>query len=45
MGPTQVMTITRTVRPEGPNWFRERFGVHSDVLAERELSERVDPVK
>ena len=29
LGPTQVMTITRTVRPEGPNWFRERFGVQS----------------
>ena len=28
LGPTQVMTITRTVRPEGPNWFRERFGVN-----------------
>ena len=27
LGPTQVMTITRTVRPEGPNWFRERFQI------------------
>ena len=31
LGPTQVMTITRTVRPEGPNWFRERFGVNRDA--------------